>query len=273
MKRKEISSENTKKESTQKKKKISDEIKSEPVIKEEIKSGVKTEKSASLIKKDTIFDSISESTPSENFPKLFDQLAETVINESVLVVCGKKLRFREIEFYVNHPNHKDIYTHSDPDQKRAGFWYFHKIGKAYRGGTYKGLDISIGGSNFYGGILLRSLLNIESGEIIEGSCLCVDNIIKIIQKAYPGTDSIQQIVEHANFKEKVLDQTGMIHIEKLPDKQEKYKTYKGPRVGLGAKCPEFLNKLYRYVVLPAKVKKGKETLVKSLVEQGIFHIF
>eukprot|EP01022_Parablepharisma_sp_SALTPOND_P028905 TRINITY_DN71_c0_g1_i2.p1 TRINITY_DN71_c0_g1~~TRINITY_DN71_c0_g1_i2.p1 ORF type:complete len:1405 (+),score=173.34 TRINITY_DN71_c0_g1_i2:13186-17400(+) len=242
--------------------KVAPEKSSEPTA----KNGHTASSGKSLINKDTLFDSITDSTAFADFPRIFDALAEEVLNGCMLVVCGKQLRFREIEFYINHPNHPDKYTHSDEDQKRPGCWYFHKYGKSYKGGTYKGLDISIGGKNHYGGILIRSLLNKETGEIIEGSCLCVDHIIKIIEKAFPGTDAIVKIVGHPNYKEKVLDQTGLIHIERMP---EKVKYYKGPRVGLGPKYPEYLNKLYRYVVLPAKVKKGKDTLIKAMLEEGI----
>eukprot|EP00826_Nyctotherus_ovalis_P027225 TRINITY_DN2124_c0_g1_i1.p1 TRINITY_DN2124_c0_g1~~TRINITY_DN2124_c0_g1_i1.p1 ORF type:complete len:207 (-),score=37.13 TRINITY_DN2124_c0_g1_i1:52-672(-) len=185
------------------------------------------------------------------------------------MVCDTPLRFREIEFYINHPNHPDKYTHSDVDQKRASCWYFHKIGKTYRGGTYKGLDISIGGKNHFGGILIRSLFDKATGAVTEGSCLCVDYIIRLVKSKYPDVDSIQGIVSHPKYNEKVLDKNGLIHIEKIDGKETKYKYYKGPRVGLGPKYPEYLNKLYRYVVLPAKVKKGKNTLVKALSEQGI----
>jgi len=221
----------------------------------------------SLLNKDSVFETITDSTT--DFEGIFDALAEEIINNSVLMVCDSPLRFREIEFYVNHPNHPDKYTHSDVDQRRASCWYFHKIGKTYRGGTYKGLDISIGGKNHFGGILIRSLLDQSTGDIIEGSCLCVNHMIKLVKAKYPEIDSIQGIVSHPKYNEKVLDTTGIIHIEKPDAKEVKYKYYKGTRVGLSQKYPEYLNKLYRYIVLPAKVKKGKDTLVKALLEQGI----
>lgn len=221
----------------------------------------------SLLNKDSPFASITDSTT--EFEAIFDALAEEVINNYVLMVCGTPLRFREIEFYVNHPNHPDTYTHSDEDQKRASCWYFHKIGKTFRGGTYKGLDVSIGGKNYYGGMLIRSLFDRNTGGIIEGSCLCVDYIIKLVKAKHPKLGEIKDIVADSNYSEDVLDKNSIIHLEKAGPSDVKYKYYKGPRVGLSAKYPKYLNKLYRYVVLPAKIKKGKDTLIKALLEQGI----
>ncbi len=215
------------------------------------------------------FATIVEATPTADFPGIFDALAEVVINKYALNVCGHELRLREIEFYVNHPNHPDKYTHSDVDQKRPGCWYFHKTGKSYRGGTYKGLDISIGSNAHFGGILIRSLQDKATGEVVEGSCLCVDHIIKLCKTKFAELDGIAKIVEHAQFKEKVMDKSGIIHLEEVSAGAEKFKYYKGPRVGLGAKHPEYLNKLYRYVVLPAKMKKGKDTLVAAMLESGM----
>jgi len=38
----------------------------------------------------------------------------------------------------------DPFTHKDPLQQTCGQWYFHKIGAQYKGGTYKGLDLTFG---------------------------------------------------------------------------------------------------------------------------------
>lgn len=76
----------------------------------------------------------------------------------------------EIEYYYEGGNHHDTFTHCDPLQQttyarhdsqqwrevhrrcadvvtycRAN-WYFHKSGATYKGGSYKGLDITFGGT-------------------------------------------------------------------------------------------------------------------------------
>lgn len=78
-------------------------------------------------------DPITESTTA--FDKCFDQYAESLINHCTLVVCGESMRFRELEFYLHHPWHPDLYAHRDSDLRRCHGWYFHKIGRAYMGGT------------------------------------------------------------------------------------------------------------------------------------------
>ena len=78
----------------------------------------------------------------------------------MLVVAGKhEYRILEIEFYqFIEKLHPDTFTHCDDMQRECGKWYFHRSGKSFRGGTYKGLDISFGrGKQGYGGVLLRSI--------------------------------------------------------------------------------------------------------------------
>ncbi|KAJ3085695.1 hypothetical protein HK102_013922 [Quaeritorhiza haematococci] len=92
-------------------------------------------------------------------------------------------RLSEIEFYFyDKCHHPDPFTHKQPQQLTRAQWYFHKQGNSYRGGTWKGLDITFGRSapssqlqgtqaktqidngkdkssqqNVYGGILLRGM--------------------------------------------------------------------------------------------------------------------
>jgi hypothetical protein len=61
-----------------------------------------------------------------------------------LIFLKRPHRFVEIEFYYTDAIHADPFTHKDPLQKTNGQWYFHKIGAQYKGGTYKGLDVTCG---------------------------------------------------------------------------------------------------------------------------------
>lgn len=69
-------------------------------------------------------------------------------------------------------------------QKNLGQWYFHKFGKSYKSGTYKGLDITFGkGSIAHGGILIRAISQLDPppvNEFIEGPCNCVNKILALI---------------------------------------------------------------------------------------------
>lgn len=43
-------------------------------------------------------------------------------------------RILELEIYCTCAQHDDPYTHCDPVQYTTGNWYFHKMGKGYKGG-------------------------------------------------------------------------------------------------------------------------------------------
>lgn len=75
----------------------------------------------------------------------FDRIADLLMN-SVAMVVNNQHRYRlvEIEFYLNGGKHPDVFTHSCKDQQTCGEWYFHKMNGTYKGGSYKGLDITFG---------------------------------------------------------------------------------------------------------------------------------
>ncbi len=218
--------------------------------------------------KSSFLDRIKPDTPLASFEPIFDSLAETLINRYELVVCNKAFRLREIEFYVNHPNHPDPYAHKDGDLRILGGWYFHKKGKSYTGGSRKGHDITFGSPGHVGGILIRSF-EVGPGKIIDGCSLCVDYLLTECHKKYPEITSVSTLVKHPTFTNDVLDPAAIMHIRKLPETAPELKYYKGPRVGLSDNCPEYRDKLYRYLVLPAKVKKGKPGMIWALLKSGL----
>ena len=131
--------------------------------------------------------------------KLFSEISDAYLNRTLMRIrtktgVHKYYRVCEIEFYLDHPEHNDTFTHGDTLQKQNCKWYFHKMNGAYKAGTYKGLDLSFGKPeiNAIGGILLRSLKEVfvseeeaggklkvtGNGEFIEGPCNCVNRILK-----------------------------------------------------------------------------------------------
>jgi len=210
------------------------------------------------------FDRITPATKYNEFEPIFDKLAEEIINQYEYIVCGRSLRIREIEFYVNHPNHSDLYAHKSLDLRKMGGWYFHKIGSAFQSGTRKGHDITFGTKNHVGGILIRSLE--DHGKIIDGCSLCVDHILKICHEKYKEITDVPSLFGHKLFSNNIFDENAPIFIRKMTGEVTKFKYYKCPRVGLGDKYPEYRDKLYRYLVLPAKVKKGRDGVIKSLLD-------
>jgi len=147
-----------------------------------------------------------------------------------------------------------------------GGWYFHKVGKSYAGGTRKGHGITFGSENHVAGILVRSLE--DQGKIIDGCSLCVDYILKLCRKMNKEIKGVPQLVASRRFSNDVLDKSAPIFIRKMTGEITKFKYYKCPRVGLGDKYPEYRDKLYRYLVLPAKVKKGRDGVIRSLLKEG-----
>ena len=85
----------------------------------------------------------------------FTQIAERLMNGSVLMVGNEPHRFVEVEFYYKGEGHPDPFTHGDALQLETGRWYFHRTAGVYRGGSFKGLDLTFGSGGAYGGVLIR----------------------------------------------------------------------------------------------------------------------
>ena len=205
-----------------------------------------------------------------NLLPTFSKMASSLLNNYLLFINKIPFRLRELEFYFNSPAHSDTFTHGDEMQKRKGEWYFHRSGKTYKGGTYKGLDISIGqGSNTVGGILIRSIRNVETAKIIDGPCLCVDTILSHTQKP-----RIVDLVKDAHFRNMVAEEgEGNLLYLKYDESIPKLSVFSGPRVGLSLKRwdeekPKFIGKCYRFYTEADKVKKGKDLAIIGLLLQG-----
>ena len=86
----------------------------------------------------------------KNYDEKFSKLANTLLNKTVLLIKNTCFRLREIEIYLYTDDHNDNYTHKSIEQADPCQWYFHKTGSSYKGGTYKGLDITKGGREIPG---------------------------------------------------------------------------------------------------------------------------
>lgn len=131
--------------------------------------------------------------------KFFNDFVSSVMRSSVLVVGSaphtRIFRLLELEMYCHHPVFPDPYVHCSEDQNHSCQWYFHKANQTYKGGSYKGLDITMGGKcsmsgdSMYGGLLIRTIMDLRSGAVITGPSLCVDEILKTC-----NSESIVQLV-------------------------------------------------------------------------------
>ncbi|KAK0443990.1 uncharacterized protein EV420DRAFT_1019106 [Desarmillaria tabescens] len=208
-----------------------------------------------------------------------------------------KLQIMEMEFYFwNSACHRDPFTHGSQEQKTAGQWYFHRTPRrsddstqtlistsGYRGGTRKGLDLTIScnsptkspyfssGSRpsenqAYGGVLLRTLRDLSSGKVISGPSLLVDHILQL-----SGAEKISDLVENLwgcdinAFKGAYVgERKTCMFLCPVPIVNHTPDIYKSPRIGLDLSHPgttaslthprvDFISQPYRYFVHPEKL--------------------
>ena len=183
------------------------------------------------------------------YPKDFDFLGNTILNESTLQINSIPYRVIEIEFYLHNDEHQDKYAHQNAEQLNYGCWYFHKHKNGTpKGGTRKGLDFTLGNEKCYFGILIRGIKRIDTGEIIEGPCLTVNRILSEYK--------VENIVDLKYSEDNKL--------EFKDAKLQKEDIYKGPRVGIDTKdkikYPDYATKDYRYLIYKNKIKKLKKNL-------------
>lgn len=190
----------------------------------------------------------------------FIDTAKTLFNERGLSIGGIIYEFAEIEFYLTSSEHPDPYTHQHPEQSQFAKWYFHRMSNGtYKGGTFKGLDLTLGSESMYYGILIRAIWNSNIG-LICGPCKVVDHILSTLQ-----IPSISALTHDTPGERKCLDvknndaQLHLVHIDHTSTEP----IYVGPRIGLSDTYPEWVNKPYRFVRrYTAGPFKAKRTLVK-----------
>jgi 3-methyladenine DNA glycosylase Mpg len=190
-------------------------------------------------------------------PTDFDELAEHILNNIVISSNNTQFRICELEIYYRNDAHKDEYVHKTPDQKSHGKFYFHKYpNQTFKSGTYKGIDIALGNGDTYFGILIRSVKNLETGQFTEGSCNCVNQLLKSF-----NVDTVQELFDkfYKNIKQIPIDDNTF---KLIKTNLEKEQVYKGPRIGLSDKYLEFRDLHYRYATHIANIKKKRKTFVK-----------
>lgn len=196
----------------------------------------------------------------------FSALADVLLQQMELIIAGVPHRLLEIEFYYHGREHRDPFAHCDPLQKTSGRWYFHRDQGTYRGGSFKGLDISFGPPDVFGGILLRSLEQ-PDGTVINGCSLLVDSLLNTTRCTYIA-DLDQQIDQRS-----VWDETSPLFLRQNLSLNPK-DMYKTARVGLTLKrvrqFPDmdmYVMKPYRFLLDPA-IKKGKVYTILSMLQDG-----
>lgn len=196
----------------------------------------------------------------------FDAIAALLLGQSTLMVQGQPHKLLEIEFYYHSEAHPDPFAHGDEIQRARARWYFHRDSGEYRGGSFKGLDISFGPEGIVGGVLIRTL-QAPNGDVINGCSLCVDHIL-----AQTGFGHVRDL-DAAIAARHVWQSGGPLELVYTPSEQPK-PIYATARVGLTLKrayqfklMPAYIMRPYRYVSDP-QIKKGKLHTVIALHKAG-----
>lgn len=187
----------------------------------------------------------------------FISIADRLLNDCYLKINKKKYRLVEIEFYLKCKSHDDPYTHCDFDQLLMHTFYFNKFKTGtYKSGTFKGLDLTYGDTEekAYFGILIRTIENMNTKEIVEGPC----NVVNRILQEY----DLSNIMDFTNGENLNIFLNNKNFVLVISNKLSQRKIFAGPRIGLSAKYPTFQNRLYRFVAGENKIKKKKTTLIE-----------
>lgn len=188
----------------------------------------------------------------------FNEIANHILNKTKLVAGDNSYRICEIEFYYFGEEHQDSYTHCSNEQESKCKFYFHRYKNGtYKAGTYKCLDITMGEKNIYFGILIRSIMNIETKEFIEGPCRSLTEILKQF-----GCKEVKEFCDEKDLPLKIYDKKNNLYLEDLEENNlHKEQIYHGPRIGLSNKYPDWQNKHYRYAILIKNIKKQRKAFV------------
>jgi len=221
----------------------------------------------------------NENYSSYTYNEIFDNIADTLLNKSILCINRTNYRICEIEFYLLCDDHNDVYVHGDEHQTSICKWYFHRHNSGtYKNGTFKGLDLTFGFSkrnNYYGGILIRSIQNLKSKKITEGPCNVVTHVLKLC--------NVKNILEFINKEHKLQENTeiplsankdnSLLKIIPSNKRMTNNNIFTAPRVGLGFDNSDdnkliYIMKNYRYIIHPNKIMKNIFGLIVKLYADG-----
>lgn len=206
------------------------------------------------------------SRPADLKPE-FVRAATALLSACELVVAETGVRLLEVEAYYSAPGHPDPYTHRDPLQRQPVRWYFHRCHGHYRGGTFKGLDLTLGDGSAYYGLLLRAI-RLADGSVVDGPCRVVEYLL-----ARSGFGSVAEL-DAAIAGRTATDPSSPLCLRPAaaPCVDPLYAT---ARVGLSwdkARTDPiawaYVGRRYRFLTEPRAIRPGKPQTVVALYEQG-----
>ena len=141
----------------------------------------------------------------------FEQIAKMLF-ESFAIQKGETMYlFKEIEFYFYNKNHRDIVTH--PRESKPLCWYVNDFGgidlnfeskiKYENRLNSKGKNVKkyvLDDSAYFGGILIRQLINEDEGELLKGPFACAELFRNYEATGCSMNKDLPILVEHGNGK-------------------------------------------------------------------------
>jgi hypothetical protein len=200
----------------------------------------------------------------------FTRIAERLLNGCRLIIAGAAYRFTEVElYYFAPPEHADPFTHKDPLQLQPGRWYFHRTGGVYRSGSFKGVDLTFGDGQAYGGVLIRGIEG-PGGTFIDGPSLTVDHLLDAT-----GADDVAAL-DRAIGEKLAWDAGNPLRLEEGAAGEPR-PLRRSARVGITLRRsrktnPEpqrYVMAPYRFLTDPRRTAKGKPLIVIGLHLQGV----
>ncbi len=187
-------------------------------------------------------DLITKQYIKDNVSKMFDELASTLLRQTVIVTPNNNFNLREIEIYLFDKDlHPDTYAHKNKRQLEFGEWYFHRFTdiEPFLKSNRNGLDITFGNKEkgIYGGILIRKIENVETKDLIVG-------INKVARELFDniGRENVKNIA--LGTGQLAFDKEQLLHL-KVGNPNFSKAIYKTQRYGLTFKNEEIANKYYK----------------------------
>jgi hypothetical protein len=197
-----------------------------------------------------------------------ERVAELALRRTTWMIAGKPHRFTEVELYVTNAAHDDPFTHGDPMQREFARWYHHRTGCEFRGGTYKGLDLTFGRERTFAGMLIRGVESLDDrARRWDGPCVCVDHLLSLT-----GHASVSSLV--AAYDGDVDERPGAVSALRVGEPSDR-PLFRSARVGLSLKRGatasrvKYIGAQYRFLTDPAQIKKGRPQLVCAMHAQGV----
>jgi hypothetical protein len=199
--------------------------------------------------------------------KAIETIAELVLRRCTWMIADKPHRFTEVEFYVTNSAHDDPFTHGDPMQREFVRWYHHRTGREFRGGTYKGLDLTFGDERTFAGMLIRGVASLDSPAMLwDGPSVCVDHLLSSV-----GHASVASFVAaYDREADEKRSSPSYVRVDAARDQP----VFRSARVGLSlergatASRVKFIGAPYRFLTEPARIKKGRVQLVCAMHALG-----